>query len=233
MTVAANLAMVRQRIEAACRRCGREAAAVRVVAVTKTHPAEAVAEAIAAGVDAIGENRVQEAASKRPLVMSALPWHLIGPLQRNKARLALDVFEVIESIDRPVIADRLEQLAAERPIQLPVFLEVNIAGEASKHGVPPAETGALLAHVLARCPHLSARGLMTVPPWSPDAERARPHFAALRGLADRLVREGSIERLDLSMGMSDDFEVAVEEGATWVRLGRILFGARREVPVLG
>lgn len=196
------------------------------MAVTKTQPAEAVAEAIAAGVDAIGENRVQEAAGKRPLVAACAPWHLIGPLQSNKARLALDTFEVIETVDRPSIADRLEQLAAERGVCCPVFLEVNIAGEASKHGVQPVAAQALLAHVLAQCPHLSMRGLMTVPPWSPEAEQVRPHFAALSRLANQLSHLEGVDRLELSMGMSDDFEVAVEEGADWVRLGRVLFGRR-------
>lgn len=226
MTVAANLARVKERIEAACRRSGRDPSQVRIVAVTKTHPAEVVAGAIVAGVDAIGENRVQEAAGKRPLVASAVPWHLIGPLQRNKARLALDTFEVIETVDRPLIADRLEQLVAGRGVRCPVFLEVNIAGETSKHGVQPVAARALLDHVLTHCPHLAIRGLMTVPPWSPDAEQGRPHFAALARLAEQLMREAGVLRLELSMGMSDDFEVAVEEGADWVRLGRVLFGQR-------
>lgn len=227
MTIAANLAAVRERIAAACRRSGRNPAEVRIVAVSKTHPAAAVAEAIAAGVDAIGENRVQEAAAKRPLVPATVPWHLIGPLQRNKARLALDTFEVIQTVDRAPIADRLEQLAAEREVCLPAFLEVNIAGEESKHGVPPPAAHALLEHVVTRCPHLSLRGLMTVPPFSPEAERVRPHFAALSRLAEQLSHWAGIARLELSMGMSDDFEVAVEEGASWIRLGRALFGDRR------
>jgi len=227
MTIAANLAAVRERIHAACRRSGRDATAVRIVAVSKTHPPEAVAEAIAAGVEAIGENRVQEAAGKRPLVPSTVPWHLIGPLQSNKARLALETFEVIETVDRPSIADRLEQLAAARGVRYPVFLEVNIAGEVSKHGVPPAAARALLEHVATRCPHLVLQGLMTVPPWSPDPEQVRPHFVALAKLAEQLSILEGVGQLELSMGMSDDFEVAVEEGAHWVRLGRVLFGQRR------
>lgn len=227
MTVAANVAHVRERIAAACRRCGRDPAEVRILAVTKTHPAAMVATAIAAGVDAIGENRVQEAAAKRPLVASPVPWHLVGPLQRNKARLALEVFEVIQSVDRPVIADRLQQLAARTGRVVPVFLEINIGGESSKSGAPPAHAHLLLAHLRAHCPSLQVRGLMTVPPWSPDPERVRPYFASLRRLAEELAAREDTGSLELSMGMSDDFEVAVEEGATWVRLGRVLFGARR------
>lgn len=227
MSIAANLATVKERIAAACRRSGRDPAEVRIVAVSKTHPAAAVAEAVAAGVDAIGENRVQEAAAKRPLVPTAVPWHLIGPLQRNKARVALDTFEVIETVDRAPIADRLEQLAAERAVRVPVFLEVNIAGEESKHGVSPPAAQTLLEHVMTRCPHLLLRGLMTVPPFSPEADRSRPHFAALARVAEQLSKFAGVARLELSMGMSDDFEVAVEEGAHWVRLGRALFGDRR------
>jgi hypothetical protein len=227
MTVAANLAAVKERIWAACRRSGRDPAEVRIVAVTKTHPAETVAEAIAAGVEAIGENRVQEAAAKRSLVASAVPWHLIGPLQRNKARLALETFQVIQTVDRPAIADRLEQLASEGGVRCPVFLEVNIAGEATKHGVAPGAARALLEHVVTRCPHLVLQGLMTVPPWSEDPQEVRPHFVALARLAEQLSSLEGVGWLELSMGMSDDFEVAVEEGAHWVRLGRVLFGQRR------
>lgn len=226
MTLEHNLAVVRERMAAACRRSGRPEGGVRLVAVSKTHPAEAVATIVALGVDAIGENRVQEAAAKRPLVPRGTPWHLVGPLQRNKARLAADTFDVVESVDRVEIADRLELLLAPENRVLPVFLEVNIGEEPQKSGVLPAAVEPLAGHVLARCPHLRLGGLMCIPPYDPDPVRSRPHFARLRGLAARLAPALGLGRLDLSMGMSEDFEVAIEEGADWVRVGRALFGER-------
>jgi pyridoxal phosphate enzyme (YggS family) len=227
VSVATNLERVRERIAAACARAGRAASEVRIVAVTKTHPAETVTAAIAAGVEAIGENRVQEAATKRPLVSGTTPWHLVGPLQRNKAKLALEVFDLIETVDRPELADRLEILLMPAGRVLPVFIEINIGGEAQKSGLAPGSAIGLVEHLLSRCPHLRPLGLMTVPPYHPDGERSRPHFAALRVLAAELARCIGLPALELSMGMSEDFEVAVEEGASWVRLGRALFGERR------
>jgi pyridoxal phosphate enzyme (YggS family) len=226
-TVSERLDEVRRRIAAACRRAGRSPRDVHVCAVTKTHPAAVVVEAVASGVDAIGENRVQEAATKRPKVAGAVPWHLVGPLQRNKARTALELFDLIETVGREELADRLEVLLAPLARVLPVLVEVNVGGEAQKHGVEPEGLGPLLEHLRRRCPHLEVRGLMTVPPFDPDPERARPHFATLRGLGERSFASGLLAGCELSMGMTDDFEVAVEEGATWVRLGRVLFGERR------
>lgn len=230
MSFAENLEAVRGRIGAACARVARDPASVRIVAVSKTQPAAVVVEAIAAGADAIGENRVQEAATKRPLVTGATPWHLIGPLQRNKAKTALDLFDVVETVDRQEIADRLEALLAPSARVLPVFVEVNVGGEAQKSGVDSAAAPALVAHVLESCPHLELRGLMTVPPYDPDPGRSRTHFAELRRIAGDIAGRFGLPALDLSMGMSEDFEVAVEEGATVVRLGRILFGERRPRP---
>jgi hypothetical protein len=220
------VAAARERIAAACARVGRDPAGVRLVAASKMQPAGAVAEAIAAGVDAIGENRVQEAAVKRPLVGGGPPWHLIGPLQRNKAKAAIELFDAIETVDRAELADRLELLLAPSGRMLPVYLEVNIGAEAQKSGVMPDAAAALADHLVSRCPHLVLRGLMAVPPWHPDPERSRPYFAALRELAARVEERTGTTRLQLSMGMSEDFEVAVEEGATFVRLGRVLFGER-------
>jgi len=230
VSVAGNLESVRARIAAACVRAGRDPAGVRVVAVSKTQPVEAVLEAVAAGADAIGENRVQEAASKRPHVAGGTPWHLIGPLQRNKAKPALELFDVVETVDRLELADRLEALLAAAGRVLPVFLEVNVGAEAQKSGVAAADAPALAAHLLGSCPHLALRGVMTVPPYDPDPERSRPHFAELRRLAGGLAARLGVPALELSMGMSEDFEVAVEEGATLVRLGRVLFGERRARP---
>jgi len=172
VTVAENLARVRERVAAASARVGRSPGEIRIVAVSKTQPPSAVVEAIAAGVDAIGENRVQEGAAKRPLAPGAVPWHLVGPLQRNKARQALVYFDLIETVDRPELADRIESLLAPLARVLPVFIEVNIGGEAQKSGAAPASSAALVEHLLARCPHLRLEGLMTVPPYDPDPERS-------------------------------------------------------------
>jgi PLP dependent protein len=222
MSIAANVAAARERIAAACARVGRSPDRVRLVAASKTQPAAALLEAIAAGVDAIGENRVQEAAEKRPVVGTQVPWHLIGPLQRNKAKTALEVFDIIETIDRAELADRLEALLAPGRRVLPVFIEVNVGDEPQKSGILPADAAALAAHLASRCPHLRVAGAMGVPPYDPDPERSRPYFARLRQLAE-VIAPGTPE---ISMGMSEDFEVAVEEGATIVRLGRVVFGER-------
>jgi pyridoxal phosphate enzyme (YggS family) len=230
VSFADNLAAVRDRIATACRRTGRDPATIGIVAVSKTQPAEAVREAVAAGVDAIGENRVQEAAIKRPLVGGSTPWHLIGSLQRNKAKPALGLFDLIETLDRPELADRLEALAAPSQRVLPVFIEVNIGSEDQKSGTLPVAAPALIERLLGQCPHLSLCGVMTVPPYDPDPRRSRPYFEALRRLARDLETRFGLSPLQLSMGMSEDFEVAVEEGATLVRLGRVLFGERRIAP---
>jgi pyridoxal phosphate enzyme (YggS family) len=226
MTVTENVARARERIAAACLQAGRDPASVRVCAVSKTFPPETIRAAVEAGVDAIGENRVQEAAAKRPAFGPRPPWHLVGPLQRNKARQALELFDLLQSLDRPELADRLEKLLAGSGRSLPVFLEVNVGGEAQKHGVDVRGAPALLDHVLERCPSLRPLGLMTVPPYDPDPERSRPCFAELRLLAEELWARRALGAPELSMGMSEDFEVGVEEGATWVRLGRALFGPR-------
>jgi pyridoxal phosphate enzyme (YggS family) len=226
MSVAGNVVAARERIAAACARVGRDPAGVQIVAASKMQPAGVIAEAIAAGVDVVGENRVQEAAVKRPLVAAGPPWHLIGPLQRNKAKAALELFDAIETVDRAELADRLELLLTPTGRVVPVYLEVNIGGEAQKNGVMPDAAAALADHLASCCPHLALRGLMTVPPWHPDPERSRPFFAALRELAARVETRAGYAHLQLSMGMSEDFEIAVEEGATAVRLGRVLFGER-------
>jgi PLP dependent protein len=229
VSIAGNVAAVRERIAAACARVGRRFDEVRIVAASKMQPASAVAEAIAAGVDAIGENRVQEAAAKRPLVGARVPWHLIGPLQRNKAKAALELFDVVETVDRIELADRLEALLAPAGRVLPVLIEANIGEEPQKSGVLPASAVELAVHLVSRCPHLTLAGVMTVPPWHPDPERSRPYFAVLRELSARIAERIGGAGLELSMGMSEDFEVAVEEGATAVRLGRVLFGERLTV----
>jgi len=226
-SVAERLALVREEIAAACQRVGRKPQEVKILAVTKTHPPEVVAEAIACGVDAIGENRVQEAAAKKPLVPLEAPWHLIGTLQRNKAKKALELFDLVATVDRIPLANTLEALLRAQGRSLPVMVEVNLGREPQKGGCLPEELEALCQHLLERCPHLELGGLLTVPPYHPDPEASRPYFRALRQRAERLAARFALPALELSMGMSEDFLVAVEEGATWVRLGRVLFGERR------
>jgi pyridoxal phosphate enzyme (YggS family) len=219
-------ARVLARIEAAARRAGRDPAAVTLVAVSKTVPAGRIRAAVAAGLDVLGENRVQEAGAKIPEVAGAV-WHLLGPLQGNKARRAVELFDVLQAVDSLDLARRLDRLAGElRPGRpLPVLLQVNVAGDPAKAGFPEDAVGTVLPG-LAALSNLRLEGLMTIGRLVDDAEAARPTFRALRERAAAL--RASEPRLGpaLSMGMSDDFEVAVEEGATIVRVGRALFGAR-------
>jgi pyridoxal phosphate enzyme (YggS family) len=208
---------VQQRLAAACQRAGRSPQEVTVVAVAKGFPPEAVREAYAAGLRHFGENRVQEAAAKRPLLADLdITWHLVGHLQTNKVKKALQLFDIVHSLDSLPLAQELSR-RAQGP--LPVLLEVNVAGEASKFGLAPEQVPAA-AQAIARLPHLELVGLMTVAPMASDPEEVRPVFRRLRELAQALGLP------HLSMGMSDDFEVAVEEGATMVRLGRAIFGPR-------
>jgi len=219
-----------QAIGDAAARSGRRASDVALMAVTKTHPADVVRLAATAGVTRFGENRVQEGAPKVEALRRDFPsleWRLIGPLQTNKAKTALQWFQVVETLDRERLAHRLEALLESEPGDrlLPVLIEVNVGGEASKSGVSPGEAPRLLEAVLS-CRRLEVRGLMTVPPYRETAEESRPYFAALRELRDELARRAARPLPELSMGMSHDFAVAVEEGATEIRVGTALFGAR-------
>jgi len=217
--IAANLARVRERIARAAERASRSPDDVRLIAVSKTFPADVVTEAIRAGVTDLGENRVQEGAAKIPAVAAAglhPTWHLIGHLQSNKVKPALDLFDSIHSVDSLELAERISRLAAKR---VTILLEVNTSGEASKFGLPPAEVERV-ASAVRDLPHIDLAGLMTVGPLAEGPELVRPAFRTLRDLRDELgLRE-------LSMGMSGDFEVAIEEGSTMVRVGRAIFGAR-------
>lgn len=221
-----RLEVVRSRIVAAAEAAGRDPADVTLISVSKTHPAEIVDAAVAAGAGDLGENRVQEAHAKKPGVREAR-WHLIGPLQRNKARVALEVFDVIHTVDRPELADRLQFLLEKdwpgRSVD--VLLEINVGGESQKAGVAPAEAGELLESVFG-CHQLEVCGLMAIPPFGAAAEASRPHFRALRELRDQLQDETGRSLPELSMGMSHDFEIAVAEGATMVRVGTAIFGPR-------
>ena len=219
---------VLSRISAAAKRAGRDAAGVSLLAVTKGHDAEVVRRAARAGLRLFGENRVAEGAAKIEAVRAEFPdlvWRLIGPLQTNKAKAALQWFSAIETVDRERLAARIEALLAAEGRRMPVLLEVNVGLEATKSGASP-EGARDLARAALASPHLDVRGLMTVPPFDSDPERARPFFRQLRETRDRLEGELGHPLPELSMGMSHDFEVAVEEGSTEVRIGTALFGDR-------
>jgi PLP dependent protein len=222
--MAEAIAAVEERIAAACKRAGRERSEVTLVAVTKTHPPETLRAAWDLGLKIFGENRVQEAATKIPALPKETEWHLIGPLQSNKVRLALDLFRTIHSIDREKIALALDAEAARRGLVLDGFLEVNSGNEVTKHGFPP-ETFLAVAPEFLRLKNLRIRGLMAIPPFGRAAEESRPHFRRLRELRDHLATHPNFTGW-LSMGMSDDYEVAIEEGATHVRIGTAIFGQR-------
>jgi len=230
-SIAQNLQRVYERIAAAALRAGRRPEDITLVAVSKTHPWDYVAAAIAAGQTDFGENRPEEAHAKfieNPDAADAsFRLHLIGPIQSRKAKIALACRPVlIHSIDRLKIARKLDALAGEQGVALDALLEVNVSGEASKHGWPPADLHWQLPELLA-LPHLRLHGLMTIPPYDPDPETARPYFIALRELRDDLASEHpDHDWSQLSMGMSHDFEVAIEEGATIVRVGTAIFGPR-------
>lgn len=225
-----RLAWVRRRIERSTRKTGRDPAEVRLIAVSKTHPPEMLLRAISAGVTDLGENRVQEADAKiREVGRAGVRWHLIGHLQANKARRAVQLFDLIHSLDSIALAQRLDRLCEEAGRdELPVLIQVDLGGEATKSGV--SEDGLNeLAETIVACRLLKLKGLMALPPFFEDAEQVRPYFRRLRELRDRLAERGSFGASpgDLSMGMSHDYEVAIEEGATIVRVGTAIFGERR------
>lgn len=220
---------VESRIAAACRRAGRNPDDVEIVAVTKTHGAEVVGEAVAAGLRIVGENKVQEAAWKKPVSASGPEWHLIGHLQGNKVRHALELFDCIHSVDSAALADRIDRIAGETGASPRILLEVNVSGEKSKSGMKPEEVESVARHIVENCRRITLEGLMTMAPFSENPEDARPCFRRLRELRDSLQNRLGIGLPRLSMGMSGDYEVAVEEGATWVRLGTVLFGERPKV----
>lgn len=223
-----NIARVEERIAAACRRSGRRRDDVKLVAVSKTHPAELIRLAFEAGLRDFGENRVQEAKSKvQALADLDATWHLVGHLQSNKARLARELFEWVHSLDSLRLAEKLAQAAAPGDARLPVLIEVNLAGETSKAGVRAGEVAAL-AEQIAQLEGLDLRGLMVIPPFLENQEEVRPYFRQLRALARDIEARilPGVSMHELSMGMSHDFEVAIEEGATIVRVGTAIFGER-------
>lgn len=227
-----QLTAINERIAAACQRAGRLPSEVTLVAVSKTFPSASVREAIDAGASVFGENRVQEAAAKIAELAGItaerqIQWHLIGHLQSNKARRAVELFDAIHSVDNLKLAERLNTVAEELGKRLPIFIEVNVGGEAAKSGVAPGEVMSLCERTY-KLASLELKGLMCVPPFLDDPEAVRPYFRRLRELRETVQRQGIVGTgfTELSMGMSNDFEVAIEEGATFVRVGSALFGAR-------
>ena len=226
MSLAENLDLIQQKIRGACQRAGRDENSVRLLAVSKTHPAESIQEAVNGGQLLFGENKIQEAKAKIPLCPGKARWHFIGHLQSNKVRDAVTLFEMIQSVDSLALAQEISRRCEPAARTMPVLIEVNVAGEASKFGYQPEK---LLRELpdLNRLPRIEVHGLMTVPPYVTDAERARPHFRRLRELKTKCEEMLGAPLPHLSMGMSGDFEVAIAEGATMVRVGTALFGPRR------
>jgi hypothetical protein len=225
--VANNVQRVRERIAAAAQRVGRDAGSITLVGVSKTVPPERIREAIEAGLFDLGENRVQEGRDKARQLPGTVHWHLVGHLQANKANQAARLFEVVHSIDSIDILERLERAAEREGRLMKALVQVDLAGEPTKFGVPTDGLDRLL-ETAASCRSARVRGLMVLPPYDPDPERSRPYFRRLRGLLEEARRRHpALELRHLSMGMTEDFEVAIEEGATLVRVGRALFGERR------
>lgn len=227
-SVAENLAEVWARIAAACAGAGRDPASVKLVGVTKTVPVERIREGVGAGITILGENYIQEALRKKE-ALADLPvsWHCIGHLQTNKAKYAVECCDWIETLDRESLARELERQAEKVGRRIPVLIQVNVGGESTKSGIPPEDLLAFFK-TASQFENLQVRGLMALPPFFDQPERARPYFRQMRQLLDRLRQEcAAPETLsELSMGMSGDFEVAIEEGATLVRIGTAIFGSR-------
>jgi PLP dependent protein len=231
MSIAENLRLVQERIARAAQRAGRNPREFSLLAVTKTVQPERIREAYDLGVRLFGENRVQEFASKAQVLgdLKDIEWHMIGHLQSNKARSAAQLFHAVDSVDSFRLLERLNSVAKQLGKTMPVLIEINIAGEQAKSGVAPnsAELDDMLA-AAPSCDHLQIRGLMTVPPYNDDAEQSRPFFRRMRALCDEIASRElpKVQMGTLSMGMSHDFEVAVEEGSTCVRIGAAIFGDR-------
>jgi hypothetical protein len=223
--LAENLDSIQQRIRAACGRAGRDDHSVMLLAVSKTHPAEAIQALANCGQMSFGENKVQEAKAKIPLCPGRTRWHFIGHLQSNKVRDAVELFEMIQTVDSLALAQDISRRCEQAAKKMPVLIEVNVAGEASKFGYQPEKLLAELAAIV-RLPRIEIHGLMTLPPYVTDPEKARPHFRRLRELKTQCEQITGFLLPHLSMGMSGDFETAIEEGATIVRVGTALFGPR-------
>ena len=223
--VAANLELVQSRIAAAVEKAGRSPDDVQLIAVSKKQDAEKVRAVFDAGQPIFGESKVQEARAKIPLLPSAVRWHFIGHLQKNKIRHALPLFEMFHSVDSLALAQDIQRIADEEGVRPRVLLEVNVAGEGSKFGFAPEKLKDEM-DALLQLGRLEIEGVMTIPPFAPEAEASRPYFVQLRELRDELEQQFAMRLPQLSMGMSNDYEVAIEEGATYVRVGTAIFGER-------
>jgi hypothetical protein len=225
-SIAENLDRVREQIADAAAKSGRSINEIELVAITKTHPTEKVREAFEAGQTLFGESRVQEARAKIAELPSSLRWHFVGHLQKNKIRHALPLFEMIHSIDSLALAHDMNRIAEEEGIHSRVLLEVNVAGEGTKFGFAPEKLRAEMESLLA-LPRLLIEGLMCIPPIARQAEASRKYFVQLRGLRDSTEEQFNVKLPQLSMGMTDDYAIAVEQGATLVRVGTAIFGERK------
>jgi len=225
--IVSNIMIIRQRMAAAAQRSGRDPGDIQLMAVSKTIPPEHIREAADAGITLFGENYVQEAREKIPAISQDVSWHMIGHLQTNKVKYVVNLFHWIHSVDRLELAQELDKRARLNQRTLKVLIEVNVSGEASKSGMEPSRVLELVRQT-SGLPHLNVRGLMTMPPYSDDPEQSRPYFQALSQLRDEISVAAipNIRMDELSMGMTDDFEVAIEEGATIIRVGRAIFGER-------
>ena len=225
ISIAQHLARLRDELVRVCARCGRTPEQIAILAVSKTHSAQTVQEAVKAGLTDIGENRVQEADAKFAQIGHIARYHLIGHLQSNKAKKAVQLFDVIQSVDSPGIAQEISRRAAEIGKTMECLIEVNSSGETQKFGVPPAEAVALAAQIMG-LPNIRLTGLMTVGPLTDDPDRIRATFRECRGLFEQLLARFGPQITVLSMGMSGDFGIAIEEGSTMIRIGTALLGAR-------
>ena len=227
MSIAENLAQVKERIANAAIRSGRSPESVKLVGVTKTVDLERIQAAVSAGLQILGENYVQEARDKIEQVGEEVEWHFVGRLQTNKAKYAVKLFDLIQTVDSMKLAVELNRRAKPLGRVIPILIQLNLAGEKTKGGVDHAESLSLV-HQISELPHLQVRGLMTMPPFFDDPERARPYFRQLRELSQEIADAGvpGVEMTEISMGMSGDFEAAIEEGATLVRVGTAIFGER-------
>ena len=226
--IAANVNKIKQRIAVAAVRVGRDPHSIKLMAVTKTVPPERILKAIEAGVTLLGENYVQEAKDKIALIGDSARWHMIGHLQTNKAKYAVKLFDCIHSVDRLELAQELDRRARPGGSKINILVEVNVSGEQTKNGVPALEAMDLIQR-LSHLDNLAVHGLMTMAPYADNPENSRPYFKALRNLRNDILRTGiiGIRMEELSMGMTDDFEVAIEEGSTIIRVGRAIFGERQ------
>ena len=226
--ITTNINKIKQRIAAAAARCNRASDSIKLLAVTKTVPLPAIEQAIEAGITAMGENYVQEAKEKIAVIGQRVSWHMIGHLQTNKAKYTVNLFDYIHSVDRLELAAEINKRARLIDRKINILIEINVSGEKTKNGITTSETIELIKNV-SMLESVSVKGLMTMAPYSTNPENSRPYFSELRNLRNKIISEGitNIQMEELSMGMTDDFEIAIEEGATIVRIGRAIFGQRK------